>query len=294
MLLTVLAVFAGTRALVRWLPGDPLDTVVAETGSSLPREELRHELGLDRPFLAALAIDARKAARGDLGVSLFSRQPIGPLLGIRLGKTLELTLLALALGVAVSIGLGLAAAGGLPGAPGRLADRLCTWNGALAAALPTPWIGPMLAYALAVRIPLFPLGGHVALPALTLALGFGGLWSRLIRERVRETLRLGSAPGARARGLPEWKVVLKHGLAPAAGPLVAYLGTQFGALMAGAFVTEVIFDWPGMGSLLIDSVLRRDYPVIEAAVFVAASCSVLGTWLGDLGQDRLDPKGRAR
>jgi peptide/nickel transport system permease protein len=279
-------VFAGTRLIVRALPGDPLETLIAETGTAIPREILRQELGLDRPLFESIVSDASRAMHGDLGVSLLSKRPVAPLLLTRYLKTLLLTLASLGLGLAVALPLGLGAAA----RPGHWIDRLCTFHGAIAAALPTPWIGPVLLMVFAAWIPLFPVGGHLALPTLTLAIGFSGLWSRLIRERVRETLRFGAAPGARARGIPEWKVILKYGLAPASGALLAYLGTQFGALLAGAFVTETIFGWKGMGSLLVESVLRRDYPVVEAAAFFAAASSLAGSALGDFFQSRVDPR----
>ena len=133
---------------------------------------------------------------------------------------------------------------------------------------------------------------RLSLTRATLALVFSGLWCRLIRSRVRETLQFGAAQGARARGIPEWKVTLKYGLAPASGALLAFLGTQAGGLLAGAFVVETIFDWPGMGSLLIESVLRRDYPVVEGAVFLAAFASLAGSALGDWLQASLDPRSR--
>jgi peptide/nickel transport system permease protein len=286
-----LLIFGLTRALIHALPGDPLETLLAETGTAVPREILRAELRLDRPFLAGIAEDLRAVAtRGDLGRSILTRQPVAPLLAARLARTVALATAAVVWGLTLSLALGLAAAE--PGASrlARALDRLCTGFGALSAALPTPWIGPMLIYALAVRLPLFPLGGHLALPALTLALAFAGLWSRLVRERVRETLRLGAAQAARARGIPEWRVLVKYGLAPASGALLAYLGTQFGALLGGAMVTEVVFDWPGVGSLLVESVLKRDYPVVEAAVFATALLSLLGTALGDWAQAWIDPR----
>jgi peptide/nickel transport system permease protein len=283
-------VFAASRAMIRALPGDPLDTLLAETGTSIPREELAAELRLDRPFLAALAEDARGALRGDFGRSVFTREPVGPRIASGLGRTALLAGASLVLGLAAAVLLGLAAATGPSTRIGRLSDAFCTLHGAVAAALPTPWIGPLLAYALAVQLPLFPIGGHLALPAITLAFAFSGLWARLIRERVRETLALGAAPGARARGVPEWKVALKYGLAPASGALAAYLGTQVGALFAGAFITEAVFDWPGMGTLLVDAVLQRDYPVVEAGVFVTAAAALVGTALGDWAQERLDPR----
>ncbi len=107
---------------------------------------------------------------------------------------------------------------------------------------------------------------------------------------MREVLENGSAQGARARGLPEWKILVKYGLAPASGSMIAYLGTQTGALLAGTFVTETIFNWPGMGTLMVDAVLIRDYPIVEITAFVTASFCVCGTLLGDLLRLRVDPR----
>ena len=284
----LLLIFAGTRALIRALPGDPAETLLSESGTTLPLPVLRAELGLDRPFLPSLAHDLRQFSHGDWGFSLFSQKPVAPIILERFGRTLELTALALGLGLSASLLLGLGAAAH----PGGKADRLCELFGAITAALPTPWIGPLLLVLFSVELPIFPASQHPALPALTLALGFAGLWSRLIRERVGETLLTGAAPGARARGIPEIKVVLKYGLAPCCGALLAYLGTQAGSLLAGAFITEVLFGWHGMGALLLDSVLKRDYPVIEAAVFVGAAASFLGTAAGDALARAVDPRSR--
>lgn len=284
-IMIVFVVFVATRAIVRALPGDPLETLIAESGTSIPREVLRAQFNLDQPFVVALVHDLRNAIRGDFGRSLFSRQPIGPVLLNRFLHTALLTVVAMALSLAISLWLGIMAAA----KQGSWIDHFCTIYGALGAALPTSWIGPILIIVFAVWIPVFPVGGHLALPAVTLAFGFSSLWARLIRERVRDTLRFGSAPGARARGVPEWKVLLKYGLVPASGALVAYIGTQVGGLLAGAFVIEVIFDWKGMGTLLVDGVLRRDYPVVESATFVTAFVCLLGTFVGDFLQRVIGP-----
>ncbi len=291
----LLLVFTASRALIYSLPGDPLDTLLAETGTSIPRAELRAELGLDRPFFTGLNEELRHAIfQGDFGKSIFSREPVGKLVLDRLRRTSLLALCALALGLAFSLIIGLTATGSRDGRLARWANHFCTAHGALAAALPTPWIGPILLYVFAVAIPVFPLGGSLVLPAITLAFSFSGLWARLLRERVRESLRLGAAPGARARGISEWKVVVKYGLAPVSGSLLAFLGTQIGSIFAGAFVTEVVFAWPGMGTLLIDAVLKRDYPVIQAAIFFGASFSLLGIGLGDALQAWMDPRIREK
>ncbi|MCM2323542.1 MAG: ABC transporter permease [Oligoflexia bacterium] len=284
--LLLATIFVASRAMVRALPGDPLETLVAESGTTIPIEELRRELSLDRPFLPALAEDVRRFSQGDFGTSLFSKKPVAPLLARSFNKTLQLALFALVLATLLAVPLGLLAAA----TPGGKADRACSWYGGLSAALPMPWLGPLLLVAFAVWLPIFPAGGHIALPALALAITVSGLWARLIRERVRETLQRGAAPGARARGVPEWRVLVKYGLAPASGSLLAYFGTQVGGMLAGAFIVESVFDWDGLGSLLIDAVLRRDYPVIEAGTFLTAACSLIGTQLGDWLQFRFDPR----
>lgn len=288
----VMVIFIATRGMIRALPGNPLETLIAESGTALSTEVLREEFHLDEPFWKALKSDLNRAAHGDLGISITTRQPIAPLLWHRTIKTLELTILSVVFMILLSVSLGLAAAD--PNTSlGRIADPFCTVYGAVVSAMPAPWIGPLLMVVFCVWLPIFPVGDHVLLPALTLSLSFTGLWSRLIRQRVRETLENGAAPGARARGIPEWKVLLKYGLAPCSGALLAYLGTQLGGLMAGAFVTETIFDWPGMGDLLITSVLRRDYPVVESAAFVAAVAALLGNALGNWAQTYVDPRIRS-
>ena len=282
----LLFIFAATRALIRALPGDPIETLLAESGTSIPITELKSELGLDKPFFPSLLDDLQQAARGDWGKSLLSRQPIGPILWERWIQTAALALLSMMFGISISLWLGLRSAM----QPGGAWDRFCTFYGSLTAALPTPWIGPVLLLIFAVKIPVFPVSGSIWLPAFTLSLAFSGLWSRLIRSRLQETLGAPATIAARARGLSERRIVIKYGLAPAAGALLAYLGTQFGALLGGAFVTEVLFGWRGMGSLLVEGVLKRDYPVVEAAVFATAAASLLGNILGDRLQTWFDPR----
>lgn len=288
LILVLLVVFAATRALVRALPGDPLETLIAESGTSIPAAQLRADLMLDRPFLPALVEDARRFAHGDFGTSLISRKPVAALVQQRFWKTLQLALLSFTLALAFSLFLGIRAAA----KPGGPSDRICTFYGSFAAAVPVPWTGPIIMVAFCVWLPVFPTGGSVVLPAFTLAAAITGVWARLIRSRVTDSLRFGAVPGARARGLSEFTVLTKYAFIPAAGALVAYFGTQFGALLAGAFVVEIVFDWKGLGSLLIDAVLKRDYPVVEAATFLAASASLFGNAAGDWLQRRIDPRQR--
>ena len=290
LVFTLALVFVISRSLIRTLPGDPIETLIAESGTRIDPQVIREQLGLDRPFLLALIQDLQKMCDGDWGTSLVSNRPVMNLLTSRLGDTFELAWITLIIGLIISVPLGLLAAA----TPRGCADRFCSWYGSLAAALPVPWTGPVLMYLFAVLIPVFPLGGSVWLPAITLSFGFSGLWSRIIRNRVRETLapELSSSPSvsARARGLPEYRILIKYGLNPCSGTLVAWMGTQIGGLLTGTFVTELIFSRPGMGELFIESVLSRDYPVVEAAVFVSASIILVCNLAGDLAQVWIDPR----
>jgi len=282
----LIGIFAASRLIVRALPGDPLQTLMAETGTSLSPEILQAELGLNESPWRSIPKELIRFSRGDFGTSILSKQPISIFIFPRILRSFELTLFALALGTLLSLAFALPAAA----KPGGRVDRLSTTFSALAAALPTPWFGPMLIILFAVKLPIFSVDRSIFLPALTLAFGFSSFWIRYVRTRVRETLQLGFAQASRARGLAEWKIIVKYGLVPAAPSMLAYLGTQFGNLLAGAFVTEVIFNWKGLGSLLVEAVLKRDYPVVEAATFFAAASCLLGTFLGDLAQENLDPR----
>ncbi|MGE0615808.1 MAG: ABC transporter permease [Bacteriovoracia bacterium] len=285
-LLAILLVFFLSRTLVRWLPGDPLETLMAETGTSWDPDLLKKEFHLDRPWSESLWLDLKRAARGDFGRSLLSREAVGPLVQRRLANTLVLAGTALALTLVFSLSLALLSQSeSFPFR--RQADWLCSTYGGLSAALPLPWLGPMITYLLAVKFPIFDLGESVALPALSIALVMAGFWARFIRARIRESLRTPYAMNARARGLPELNVLLKYGLFPVSGALVGFLGTQAGQLLTGSVVAEIIFDRPGMGSLLVESVLKRDYPIVEAAAFAGGVFCLLGNWLGTFAQTRV-------
>jgi len=199
-------------------------------------------------------------------------------------------LAAIALVTGIAIALGLAVLASLPHGGQAFFERAQSSHSAWVASLPTAWIGPVFAYFFGVKLQLFPLGGSVWLPALTLGYCISGFWTRAFRETIRHELARDHARAARARGLPEAKVILKYGLYPAAGPLIAYLGTQAGALLAGAVVTETIFDWPGLGSLLVESIFKRDYPLIEATIFLSSAFILLGNWAGDLAQTLVNPR----
>jgi peptide/nickel transport system permease protein len=282
----LLLIFVCSRGVIRALPGDPLQTLMAETGTRIPPDQLEESLHLHENFWKATTQDLANALRFQWGNSLLTQEPIAPVLKKRMLATLELSLTTLLFGLLISVPLGLAAAA----KPGGRFDRICILFSAGFSSIPLSWLGPFLIVVGAVWIPIFPIDGNLIPPSFCLSLYLSSFWALLIRSRVREVLTHGAAPGARARGVPEWKVLLKYGLGPASGMLVAYLGTQFGLLLGGAIITESIFNWPGLGSLMVASVLRRDYPVVEATVFIAAAMCLLFSRLGELLRARLDPR----
>lgn len=295
-LVTLLMVFVLSRALIRFLPGDPMELLEAETGGRVSAASIREELRLNEPFASALVSDLGSFVRGDLGLSFIRREPVAPMLVSRAKATLELVLLASLIGTVLSLTFGLGSNLGRSSRFARFSDRACTLWGALSAALPSPWLGPILVLILCVWIPVAPLGESPVLPSLTLALLIAGVWARLIRQRVRDTLHAGRintpASAARARGIPELRILWKYGLAPASGALIAFWGTQLGALLAGSFVIETVFNWPGMGMLIVDGILARDYPVVEAGIFWAAAMTLGGNFLGDSLRVLIDPRTR--
>ncbi|MBI3534169.1 MAG: ABC transporter permease [Deltaproteobacteria bacterium] len=262
--------------------------MIAESGINIPNDVLAEELGLNQSFFSSLKQDVISFTKGNFGKSLFSRLPIKDLIFERFQNTLFLTLLALVFSVSISLVFGVISSKSYTQSKiEKYFYPICSIYGAWTAAMPMVWIGPMFLYLFAVLIPVFKTSDSVVLPSLTLAIVFSGFWSRLIRARISDELKLVSALAARARGVPEWKIKLKYAFMPASGALIAYFGTQMGSLLAGTFITEIIFNWPGLGSLLVESILKRDYPVVQAAIFLGAAVSLLGTAFGDFVASRI-------
>jgi ABC-type dipeptide/oligopeptide/nickel transport system permease component len=282
----ILLIFVVCRSLVRGLPGDPIETMVAESGTSISIQDLKKEMGLDQPFLTALKSDLKKAIHGDFGRSLITRNPILPVLLNHWSQSLKLGMLSLIVGVILSLVVGLSAAAN----PTGKMDRLCSLYGGLAAGVPTIWVGICAILIFSVWVPLIKSGEGLILPVMTLAFHFGGFWARLVREKVRGMLYLGPAVAARARGVHEIKVILKYGLMPVSGSLLAFLSTQIGFFLGGSYVIEVLFNRHGLGSLLVDSVLRRDYPFVEWITFLSAVTILSFNSLGDWLQSRIEAK----
>jgi len=275
--------------VVLHLTGDPVMMMLPSNASREEIDALTRSLGLDRPLIVQYGHFLARVARGDFGVSLQHQQPAMGLVVERLPASMLLAGSALALAVALPLGIFAAAR------RGTALDHLAVGLAALGQSAPIFWTGLMLMLLGAVVLKLFPTSGygtwrHLVLPALTLASYPMAAMARLVRSGMLEVLDADYVRTARAKGLPEREVVLKHTLKNAAMPIVTVVGLQFGLLLGGAIVCEMIFAWPGVGRLMIFAIYNRDFPLVEAAVFVMAMVFVLGNLLVDLCYAWLDPR----
>lgn len=289
----VFGVLLLTFLLVHLVPGDPVEVMLGESATSADRGALRAELGLDQPLPLQFATYLGKLAKGDFGHSIHSHAAIADLLAERIPATAQLALLSLAVAVAIGLPLGVVAALRYRGWP----DRVATVSALALSAMPHFWLGPLLMLVFALWLGWLPVSGmessgSIVLPALTLASGLAAILTRMTRASLLEVLNEDFVRTARAKGLPERTVILRHALKAALLPVVTVVGLQLGSLLAGAVITETVFGWDGVGRLLVESIEKRDYPVTQACVLVIALTYVLVNLLTDLAYARLDPRVR--
>ena len=278
-------------ALLHLVPGDPVDVMLGEYAGAADRLALRTRLGLDLPLAKQWLRFLVGVVHGDLGSSLVSGRPVAAMLGEHIGYTIILALAALLLAVVVGVPLGIVAALGA----GRWWDGITSVLAVLGMSAPSFVLGPLLIIVFAVQLGWFPVGGAsepagLVLPAVTLASGLAAVLTRMTRAAMLEALVLPHVQAARARGLGELTVVLGHVCRNAALPVVTVIGLQLGALLGGAVVTETVFNWPGLGQLLVESIARRDYPVVQGAVLLTALTYIVVNGAVDLLYSRLDPR----
>ena len=282
----VTLVFAALR-----LSGDPAATMLPGDASVDELVALRRQLGLDRPLWLQYLQFLAGAVSGDFGTSFRHQQPALPLVLERLPATLELAGAALLLAMVVALPLGILAAIHR----GRVLDVAAMAFAVVGQATPYFWMGIMLILVVSVELAWLPTSGRgglerLILPAITLGTHFAASLARLTRTSMLEVFGQQFVTTARAKGLSEWSVVLGHTLKNAAVPVITLIGLQFGTLLGGAVVTETIFAWPGVGRLAVQSVFVRDYPVVQAGVFVLALTFVAINLLVDLLYGVLDPR----
>jgi ABC-type dipeptide/oligopeptide/nickel transport system permease component len=294
-LFDTLVVMFGVSTLVFLLlvlvPGDPVDVVLGESARAADRDAMRTALGLDRPLLERWGGYYLDLLRGDLGNSLLRRQPVAELIAARLPATLQLAGAAFALVVAIAVPLGIAAAR----AHGRWPDRMARVFALLGVSIPNFWLGPLLVLIFSIGLGLTPVSGRdeagsLVLPALTLGLSMAAITMRMMRSSLLEVESQDFMRTARCKGLSESAVVVRHALPNAMLPVITLLGLQLGGLLAGAVITEVVFAWPGIGSLLVEAIQQRDYPLVQGIVLFIALSYVLGNRAADLLAAWVDPR----
>ena len=311
-LILMLCVVVLNFLLIRLAPGDPAVVIAGEMGGATEEmlEQIREDYGLNKPILTQLAIYIGNVATGDLGESFFFNKPVAELISQRIGPTILLVIVAQLLSIFLGVFLGVLAARKPNGVMSAFVSVFAT----IGYAVPVFWTGIMLIILFASVLPIFPVEGmqsvrlrdapwyvqtidvahHLVLPAFTLAVIYLAQYARLSRASMLEVLGSDYIRTARAKGASERTVLFHHALRNAALPILTVAGLQFGNLISGALLVETVFNWPGMGRLAFDSILRRDYPTIMGVLFFASAMVVVANLLTDLSYRLADPRLRGR
>ena len=280
-----------TFLLIHLVPGDPVDVMLGESASTADRAALRENLGLNQPLTTQFTAYLGKLAHGDFGQSIHTKTPIVALIKEKYPATLKLAIAALLIGLSIGVPLGIYAAL----KAGHWQDFVVTIISVRFSAMPAFWLGPMLMLLFAVWLGWLPVSGmdsgtSIILPALTLGFGLSAILTRMTRTSLLEVLNDDFIRTARAKGLSEKNVIIKHALRAALLPIITIVGLQMGSLLAGTVITETIFSWDGIGRLLVESIEKRDYPVTQACVLVVALSYVLVNLLTDVIYKLADPR----
>ncbi len=273
------------------LSGDPVSLMVGPTATQADIEALRQSMNLDRPFFMQYAAFLGGVLQGDFGTSLWQHQPALGLVLERFPFTIQLAAAALFLALLVAVPLGILSAV----YRNSLLDRLAIGTSLVGQSVPGFWLGLLLILLFSVTLRLLPTGGsgsllHLILPAVTLAAFTMGRIARLVRTNMLDALNSDALRTARAKGLREMTVVLKHGLRNAAIPIVTLIGLDASSLLGGAVITETIFAWPGLGRLVVQAISQRDFPLVQAATLCIAVIVVAVNLIVDLSYSFLDPR----
>jgi peptide/nickel transport system permease protein len=298
---TVLGVVTAVFLLIRLVPGDVVTQLIGLEGS-LPTgrvEELKRLFGIDRPLHVQYSDYLGNIARGNLGRSLRTGRPVGPELARRFPVTIELALLGLLIAIIIGIPIGIFAAV----RRGKVADYVASAFVLLGLSVPSFWLGVLLIFLFALRLGWLPPTGfvslgestggnirHMILPALSLGLVLAAASTRIVRSSLLEVLGRHYIRTARAKGVWERAVVLRHALRNALIPVVTVIGLQFGTLLGGTVIIEQIFSLPGIGRYALEGINLRDYPVVQGAVLAIALAFTLVNVVVDICYGFLDPR----
>ncbi len=277
--------------MLRMLPGDPAQVLAGQMASLEEIENIRHQLGLDRPIHEQYAVFLSRLVRLDLGRSARTQNPVIEEVWARLPNTLTLAVAAITLACLFGIPAGIISAV----KPYSWIDYLVTLSALFGISMPVFWLGLMLVVVFSIMLKWLPAGGtgswqHVILPSITLAAFVVAFIARMTRSTLIETLSQDFTTTARSKGLPEKVVVVKHALRNALIPIITVVGLQFGFLLGGAVLTETVFAWPGVGRLIVDSIMARDYPMIQGAILIFGLLYIFVNLIIDLIYAFVDPR----
>jgi ABC-type dipeptide/oligopeptide/nickel transport system permease component len=278
---------------IRMIPVDPVTLVLGPFATPDQKVLATHKLGLDRPVYVQYVLYLKAAAEGDLGRSVRSGKPVTDLIGHALPNTLLLGMLALVVAHLIAVPMGVLAAV----KQNSIIDQATMGFAMIGMAVPVFWLGLLLVLTFSVYLNWLPAIGtgswrNLVLPATALALEGTALTARMTRSATLEVLRQDYIRVARAKGLGERSVVALHAFRNAMIPIISLLGLRLGWIVGGAVIVEEIFAWPGMGRLLVESILHRDYPVVEAVLILLGMCVILASLLADVLYAVVDPRVR--
>jgi peptide/nickel transport system permease protein len=291
MLPVVWLVVSVVFLLIHLVPGDPIQAMLGEGAAGADIQAARHAYGLDVPLPTQYVRYWRGVLHGDLGRSLRLNQPVRGLVAQAYPATLALTLAALSIAVLLSIPAGVRSATHR----NRWDDRALSFVSLLGLSVPNFALGPVLILIFAIRLDWLPVSGsgswrNLVLPAVTMGASLAAILTRMVRTSMLEELGQDYIRTARAKGLSERAVVYRHALRNALIPVVTVLGLQFGALLAGAIVTETIFAWPGIGRLTISAISNRDYALVQGCLLCIGLTYVAVNFFTDLVYSALNPR----
>jgi peptide/nickel transport system permease protein len=278
-------------SIIRMIPGDPARAIAGVQATPEFIEQVRVRYALDRPLHVQYGLFVSSLVRGDLGQSTFSRRPVAVEIRERFPRTLTLASVSLLIATLVGVSAGIISAT----RRNSLFDNASMLVALVGVAAPVFWMALMLQLLFSVQLRWLPATGlgtwrHLVLPSITLGMASAALMARITRSSMLDVLRQEYITTARAKGLNERIIVYKHALKNALIPVVTVLGLQFGILLGGAVLTETVFAWPGVGRLLVDAILRRDYPVVQGTVLLLAFLFVLINLVVDIIYAFLDPR----
>ncbi|MEZ4631582.1 MAG: ABC transporter permease [Deinococcales bacterium] len=310
-LILILAVIVLNFLLIQLAPGDPAEVIAGEMGGATEEvlASIRERYGLDKPVPVQLGLYLTSILRGDLGDSYYYNAPVSKLILRRLGPTLLLVVTAIIIALFLGTFLGVIASQ----RPSSFFSSFVTVFSLVGYAMPVFWTAMMFILLFAWIWPIFPVSDmrnfllegpwwrhvldvahHLVLPAVTLALIYLAQYSRLARSSMLDVLSADYVRTARAKGLKEPVIIAKHALRNALLPIITIAGLQFGGVISGAVLVETVFNWPGLGTLALDSILRRDYPILMAILLFSSIMVIVFNILTDLCYQLIDPRLKTR